>query len=101
MKNYKHLETICIDQMSIDYMPLHDIVREFTKNNAPPSDEEFTNALKFLNAFLSKNKVKRLTGPDMESISLGESEFIELLKRESKDLGYPQINYKYWFEFPR
>jgi len=86
--------------MSIDFMPLHDIVREFTKNNTPPSDEEFTNALKFLNVFLSKNRVKKLKGPDMESISLGESEFIELLKNESKVLGYSQINYKYWFEFP-
>lgn len=95
---YKKIEEICINHMSLDYMPLHDIVREFTRENQRPSETIFFEAMGFLERFLSKNNVKYMEGPEMKTIQLNSLEFISLLKRYWREDSYDNFNYKFWFE---
>ena len=48
MKDYNKIEVSCIDNLEIDLMPLHDLVREFSGYDKPPTEDDFVSAMKFL-----------------------------------------------------
>lgn len=96
---YNEIEDICINQMDVDYMPLHDVVREFTTNNKRPTRDEFELALDFLQKFLENNAVKVLYGKEMNYRGGDNSiEIIQWLKELWNKEDYDDFNYAVWFD---
>lgn len=98
MNDYKKIEINCIEQLESDYMPLHDIVREFSGYDRIPTMNEFLNSLKFINHLAEKYNIKFLQGPEMKEINKSTIEIIEWLKESWHSNKYEDVNYMIWLK---
>jgi hypothetical protein len=93
------VENYCLEHLKIDYMPLHDIVREFSGfEKLTPNEGEFYNVLEFLEFFLKKHNIKYSLGPGGEIINKSNFIFIKWLKNKWKNNEYDEISYGVWFQ---
>lgn len=98
MIQFIEFEKHCIEHMEIDYMPLNDIVREFSGFNRPPTENEFLAALSYLNCLIEKYNLKVLEGEEMRISEKKTNELISWLKQKWYLGQYDEINYSVWFE---
>lgn len=96
--NMQQIEENCLADMEGDYMPLHNLIREFSGfDKLEPSNEEFSNALMFLKKFASKYHLKFYSGPGVVSIEKSVDELIDWIKQEKQKNGYKPLSYGIWF----
>ena len=98
MINFVKIEEQCIVQLNIDYVPLHDIVREFSGFDKAPTEADFLIALNFLEYLIIKYRLKCLIGPDLADFDKPVSELIAWLKNKWYSNEYEDINYAVWLE---
>lgn len=98
MRDYAIIESNCIEQMEDDYMPLHDIVREFSGYGKPPTEDEFMNSMKFIIYLSNKYSIKFLIGPEMKEINRSLDEIIEWLIEIWLSNKYDEYNYMIWLK---
>jgi hypothetical protein len=97
MKSLMEVENNCIDHLNIDYMPLHDVVREFSGfEKLVPSEEEFYQSMDFLENLIKKHNLKYSFGAGGELIDMPLHEFVLWLKNEWRKNAYDDINYGVW-----
>lgn len=87
----------CLTDMKVDYVPLHDIVREFSGYINSPTREDFINALNVIECLVIKYDVKVLEGPDMKKLENPLDEIISWLKEIWDTGNYETIDYGIWF----
>lgn len=94
------IEATCLGHLDVDYLPLHDIVREFTGfDSLQPEENEFFEAMNFLHTFLMRNKdvvYYESLGANKSSKSIDE--LIQWLKIQWKNKKYEDVNYAVWFD---
>jgi hypothetical protein len=98
MNDYEKMESNCLEQMEGDYMPLHDLVREFSGYDQSPTESEFMNSLKFIDYLSKKYRIKILQGPEMKEINKPTNKMIEWLKECWYSNKYDEINYMIWLK---
>ena len=98
MIDFKHIENRFLEDLEIDYVPLNDLVREFSGFDHPPSEDDFINTLKFLSHVLDAYNVRCLKGPEMKEINKTTQEIIDFLTKKWYSGQYNQIDYGIWFE---
>jgi len=98
MSEYKNIESNCIEQMELDYMPLHDIVREFSGYDQFPTENEYMSALNFIAFLANKYNIKFIQGPEMKEIKKSTNEVLESLKESWQSNNYNQVNYLIWLK---
>lgn len=84
--------------MSIDYMPLNDVVREFCGYHNPPTETDFLTALEFLSGFSKRHKIKILKGPDMTELNKPVDIIIDEIRETWYKEDFKNFDYGYWFE---
>jgi hypothetical protein len=93
------IEMKCVAYLNIDYVPLHDIVREFTGfNKARPSSSDFSRSLDFLEYLLMKYRLKYYASPGEKQIDIPNDELIGWLRQQWNEGKYEAISYGLWFE---
>lgn len=98
MSNYEIIEINCVKQMEVDFVPLHDIVREFSGYDQTPKEIEFIESLKFIVYLSKKYKIKFLEGPEMKEINKSTNRIVEWLKESWYSNKYDEINYLVWLK---
>ncbi|HRX23656.1 MAG TPA: hypothetical protein P5512_05905 [Chitinophagales bacterium] len=98
MKDYNKIEVSCIDNLEIDLMPLHDLIREFSGYDKPPTEDDFVSAMKFLKYLSNKYDLKYLEGPEMIEINKSASDIIDWLTKNWYSNKYNEINYGIWLK---
>ncbi|MCC5932425.1 MAG: hypothetical protein JJU28_24485 [Cyclobacteriaceae bacterium] len=99
-KEITEIEINCLAQLAIDFMPLHDIVREFSGFNDQPTENEFLLAIEFLEYFINFYHLKYLKGPEMIEMEISVKELVENLKKSWYSGQYEEINYSVWLQKP-
>lgn len=96
---YKKIEEQCIEHLGIDYLPLNDIVREFSGfDKTLPSENEFLSALEFIEYFIDKYSLKCLQGPEMREVEKSTEELINWLRDKWYSNAYDEVSYGIWFK---
>lgn len=98
MERFLEAEERCVEHIEVDYMPLNDIVREFSGFEEYPKEQEFLEALEFLKYLIKKYRLKSLEGPEMTSIDKSPEELVDWLKEKWFSNQYDDISYKIWFD---
>jgi hypothetical protein len=98
MLDYDKIEAHCIEHLEVDYMPLHDIVREFSGYDKSPSETDFISAMKFLDYLTTKHRLRYLEGPTMVESHVPANKMIDWLKKKWNLNKYDEINYKIWLD---
>lgn len=99
MENFGDIEEMCLEDLSLDYVPLHDIVRIFSGfEKLEPSNDEFILALEFLEYMINKYKLISYEGPGGDIITKPTVDLIQWLKFMWYSGKYNEINYGIWFE---
>ncbi len=99
MKNFEEIEKRCIEDLSLDYVPLNDVVREFSGyEKLFPTEDEFLKSLDFLRYLIDKYNLKCYEGLGGAIITKSTDELMNWLKEKWHTNQYDQINYGIWFE---
>jgi hypothetical protein len=99
MIEYEDIEKHCLEHLEIDFMPLNDVVREFSGfDKEYPSENEFMNSLDFISYFIDKHNLRCLVGSEMKPLEKSTSELINWLKEEWTEGNFDNINYGVWFD---
>ena len=99
-KDLKEIEKNCVAHLDVDFMPLHDLVREFSGFDEHPTEKEFLMALEFLEYLINSYNLKYLKGPEMIELGIPIKKLIENLKENWSSGRYEEINYTIWLEKP-
>lgn len=95
-KEFEVAEANCLNEIDVDYVPLNDVVREFSGFERAPTDEDFLKTIKFLRCFLPKHNVQRLDG-HWKPIDLSLDAFLLMLEDHWRTNRYEEISYGIWF----
>ena len=96
--DYIVIESNCLEHLKVDYLPLNDIVREFTGfEKSFPSNDEFKDVLDFLIYIIPKYNLGCLEGKEMAPVDKSLEDIIEFLKRKWEQGKYEEISYGIWF----
>lgn len=97
--NLEEVEKRLLDDLDIDYVPLNDVVREFSKFNRTPNEADFGNAIAFLDYWLHKHSIIQcLYGPGGTIIGMPTKEFLDWLNYKWSLGLYEELAYAIWFE---
>lgn len=96
--DYDRIEQYCLSHMSSDYMPLNDVVRQFSGYTNPANEADFLAALEFLQEFSTRHKIRCLEGPDMIEIEKPFNVVLDEIRLNWYKEDYKSFNYGYWFE---
>ena len=89
----------CLDQINIDFLPLHDIYRTiFGFNRLTPTNTEIPVILDMISALLLKHNVICLEGPQMKPTDKSVSELLNHIQLMWTLDKYDDINYGIWFD---
>jgi hypothetical protein len=98
MNNFAQFESIFLEQLRNDIVPLHDIVRDFMGfEKSYPQKVEIKAVLEFLSFIGEKYKVEILEGPELIPMKLSMNEFIDVFYKELETHGYENVHYRFWF----
>lgn len=101
MRNLEEIEKRCVEELSTDFVPLNDLVREFSGyEKILPSENEFSEAILYLEFLIKKYKLICYEGPGGRIINKPTEELIKFLTKKWQLDQYEQINYSIWFEMP-
>ena len=88
----------CLDHISIDFLPLHDIYRTlFGFNRSTPTEQEISQVLEMIKQLLEKNIVC-LEGSQMKPTNKSVTEVLDFIKFKWETGKYEEINYGLWFD---
>jgi hypothetical protein len=97
----KHIEIAnrLIEDLSLDYVPLHDIIREFSGfEKSIPTESDFLDSIDLLEYLFANYNIKYYEGPGTKKNTLTAKQLLEYLKKEWYAGNYKLINYSIWFE---
>jgi hypothetical protein len=99
MSKFGDIEAQCLEDLRLDYTPLHDIVRIFSGfEKLLPTEDEFLLALELLEYMINKHNVITYKGPGGPIINQPTTELMQWLKMMWYSGKYNEINYGIWFE---
>ncbi len=99
MEKFIVWERQCLEDLSLDFVPLHDIVRLFSGfEKLLPTESEYLLALEFLEYMMNKYNIISYEGPGNQVITKSTTELIQWLKAMWYIGKYEEINYEIWFE---
>ncbi len=93
MDNSKVISDRILNDLDVDYIPLNDIIREFSGFTNHPTKNDFFNAIKMLKYLFANNSLKLLEGPEMKEL-VNPNEIFATLEENWNN--YNEINYKFW-----
>lgn len=97
MEQFRAFEEQCVEDLQLDFTPLHDIVRIFSGFDKPPTEEQFLVALEFLGYMIGKYGVLAQEGPGGPLLTQPTAELLQWLKTMWYKGKYDEINYGIWF----
>ena len=97
-EQFSAVEEQCVEDLQLDFTPLHDIVRIFSGfDKLLPTEKAFLMALEFIGYLIGKYRVVAQNGPDGEPLTQPTTELLQWLKSMWYQGKYDEINYGIWF----
>lgn len=90
---------ICLEQLDIDFMPLHDVFRTiFGFEKLVPTENEFFQTIELVEILIANEDVICTNEIGLNFTNKSVSEIISFLTEKWKAGKYDEINYSVWFD---
>ena len=96
--DFYQIERSINDALDSDFVPLENIIRDFSQDMLNPTNKELNEVIKFLEWWIPRSEIVILDGETMKPISKTKDEFLTHLKITFNTDSYFNFSHKYWFD---